>query len=378
MNNTLQYVYIDSRTRKPTDKRNKLTVSIPHGIDNCSRVALKSFSIANTFPNMINKKLQWVEFLQTGTANNYGLWKAALFEIDFIDLLEDQIYLDNLNLQVEVQTQLTNASGNKISKTLIDETTGLLGETGIPTHAVDTETPLPLTITYNADIYKFNLYGTQPSTGKHKIVVLYDDDSGGSLWTSMGFDKNKLMRPTDIPAFLNKLKVYTEAHPAALPGAELFNVNASFTNEFHLRDMYATNANTIAKRTIYASHASRLENDISEINICSDLAESLITDKNGVCIKTDILEKVVNNVPKYSYIHHQADTLYFHELKKNNINYFNIRLDNHDYKLIDEEIMPDWTAVLIFEQTHEIEYHKEDIVAYKERAYELGHPVLNR
>ena len=60
---------------------------------NCTRFALKSFSIANVFPNMIDKKIQWVEFLQTGLLNNV-IWKAALFEINFIDLAEDQIYLD--------------------------------------------------------------------------------------------------------------------------------------------------------------------------------------------------------------------------------------------------------------------------------------------
>ena len=48
-------------------QKNNMTITIPQGLDNCSRIALKSFSIANTFPNMINKKLQWIEFLQTGT-----------------------------------------------------------------------------------------------------------------------------------------------------------------------------------------------------------------------------------------------------------------------------------------------------------------------
>lgn len=369
-------MYIDSRKRKTTDKKNNLTITIPQGLDNCSRIALKSFSIANTFPNMINKKLQWVEFLQTGTLTNV-VWKAAMFEINFDDLAEDQIYLDNLNLQLEIQTQFTNASGNKIIKTSIDES-GNLGERSF-VHQVDNETIMPITITYNPDIYKFSMYGSQES--KHKIMVLFDDESNGSVWESMGFDKDRLMKASDIPAFLEKLEIYKDAYNNQvnpIPGAELYNTNTTWTSQYYLRDMYNTAANTVALRTIHATHASRHENDISEINICSDLAECLITGNNGICQPTDILEKVVNNVPKYSYIHHHADTLYYHQLPKSNINHFNIRLLNHNYQLIDDDLMPDWTAVIIFEQTHEIEYHKEDIIAYQDRAYQLGHPILNK
>ena len=373
MDTRLKYVYIDSRTKKSTDKKNNMTIEIPQTLDNCTRFALKSFSIANVFPNMIDKKIQWVEFLQTGLLTNV-IWKAALFEINFIDLAEDQIYLDNLSLQLNIQTQFTNASGNKIFKTDIDNS-GYLGA-GSFVHQVDTETTMPITINYNPTTYKFSLYGNQES--KHKIVVLYDDNSGGSLWKSMGFEKHKLMTKDDIPDFLTKLGVYSDAHPAGLPGAELFNVNTSFTDEFHMRDMYNVASNTIALKTIHAPFTSCHENDISEINVCSDLAECFLTSANGKCIPTDIVEKVVNNVPKFSYLHHQADTLYFHQLSKNNIKTFNIRLDDHNYKPIDERILPDWSAVVIFEQTFQVIDHHDDIINYKEKAYEMGHPVLRR
>jgi hypothetical protein len=152
MDTRLKYVYIDSRTKKSTDKKNNMTIEIPQTLDNCTRFALKSFSIANVFPNMIDKKIQWVEFLQTGLLTNV-IWKAALFEINFIDLTEDQIYLDNLSLQLNIQTQFTNASGNKIFKTDIDNS-GYLGA-GSFVHQVDTETTMPITINYNPTTYKF-------------------------------------------------------------------------------------------------------------------------------------------------------------------------------------------------------------------------------
>jgi hypothetical protein len=54
------------------------------------------------------------------------------------------------------------------------------------------------------------------------------------------------------------------------------------------------------------------------MNLCSGLAsDSFIMGDNG--------ESIVNNVPKYSYIHHSADTLYFHNLNKPDIHKFDLR-----------------------------------------------------
>jgi hypothetical protein len=59
---------------------------------------------------------------------------------------------------------------------------------------------------------------------------------------------------------------------------------------------------------------------------------------HGILRKTDILESIVNNVPKLSYIHHSADTLYFHNLNRSDINKFDLRLyEGDDMKaLVDE------------------------------------------
>ena len=47
------YLHIDSKHRRIGDKRNDFRVFIPQTLTNCSRVALKSFSIENTFSNLI-------------------------------------------------------------------------------------------------------------------------------------------------------------------------------------------------------------------------------------------------------------------------------------------------------------------------------------
>ena len=91
---------------------------------------------------------------------------------------------------------------------------------------------------------------------------------------------------------------------------------------------------------------------------------------------TDILETIINNVPKYGYIHHSADTLYFHNLNRADVHKFDLRLyEGDDMQSLDDEELPNWSAVLVFEQNLEIEYHKEDTHKMNEFAYTLGHPT---
>jgi hypothetical protein len=96
---------------------------------------------------------------------------------------------------------------------------------------------------------------------------------------------------------------------------------------------------------------------------------------HGILRKTDILESIVNNVPKFPYIHHSADTLYFHTLKAD-VTKFDMRLyEGDDMKALVDEVLPDWSAVLVFEQNLEIEYHKEETARLNNYAYTVGHPT---
>jgi len=40
-----------------------------------------------------------------------------------------------------------------------------------------------------------------------------------------------------------------------------------------------------------------------------------------------------------------------------------------------DEVLPNWNAVLVFEQNLEIEYHKEETSRMNEYAYTVGHPT---
>ena len=78
------------------------------------------------------------------------------------------------------------------------------------------------------------------------------------------------------------------------------------------------------------------------MNLCSDLAsDSFIMGGNGILRKTDILESIVNDVPKFSHLHTSADTLYFHNLNRSDVTKFDLRLyEGDDMKALVDEVLP--------------------------------------
>jgi len=190
---TLKYVHVDTVNRKAGETKSRITVQVPQGLENCSRVALKSFSIATTFPNMVNKKIEWIEMIQT-VDNGTNTWKAALFTILLNDLDPNQQYLDNVNLQSVLQTKFTNEGQAFIKKTDISPDDLALTDNGEYSHQVGTETAMPITITYDTENSIFKISGTQNSATKHKFMILYDDESDESLWPTMGFHQKKIKK----------------------------------------------------------------------------------------------------------------------------------------------------------------------------------------
>jgi len=370
---SLKYVHVNSENRRSGETKSRITVQVPQGLENCSRVALKSFSIPNTFPNMINKKIEWIEMVQT-VDNGNNKWKAALFTILLNDLDPNQQYLDNLTLQSVLQTKFTNEAQAFIRKTDISDDGLAFINSGQLSHQVGSETAMPITITYDTENFIFKISGKQNSATKHKFMILHDDESDESLWPTIGYHNNKLIKKDEISQFLSEAYQSLVNSPTAL---DYNNGNNQLMKNVYGKDMRDVTENTEKIRSIYANHASKHENHIGKMNLCSDLAsDSFIMGGNGILRKTDILESIVNNVPKISYIHHSSDTLYFHNLNRSNVTKFDLRLyEGDDMKALVDEVLPDWSAVLIFEQNLEIEYHKEETARLNDYAFTLGHPT---
>ena len=122
---SLKYVHVDSVNRRAGESKSRVTVQVPQGLEKCSRVALKSFSIPNTFPNMINKSIKWIEVINTVEGGN-DTWKAALFTIKFDDLDPNKQYMDNLTLQSLLQTKFTNEAQALLQKQIYQMMDALL------------------------------------------------------------------------------------------------------------------------------------------------------------------------------------------------------------------------------------------------------------
>jgi len=321
---------------------------------------------------MVNKKIEWIEMIQT-VDNGTNTSKAALFTILLDNLDPNQQYLDNVNLQSVLQTKFTNEAQAFIRKTDISDD-GLAFTDGGYSHQVATETAMPITITYDTENFIFRISGKQNSATKHKFMILYDDESDQSLWPTMGYHNNKLIKKGETSEFLAEAYQSLVNSPTALDYNNYVN---QLLKNVYGKDMRDITENTEKIRSIYAGHASKHENHIGKINLCSDLAsDSFIMGESGILRKTGILESIVNNVPKFSYIHHSVDTLYFHNLNRSDINKFDLRLyEGDDMKALVDEVLPNWNAVLVFEQNLEIEYHKEDTARMNEYAYTVGHPT---
>lgn len=343
------YLHIDSKNRNDNENRADFRVNIPMALTNCSRVCLKSFSIENTFSNFVGNLtvLFWVEFYKSSDAN---LWIYKAFKIDFG---ENVSYIDNISLKDLLNT--TFATAGKIFD--IDNN---------QTHQFAAESAMDLNFDFSETDYKYKVRTNTANIHKLFSPCRILDKN---IWTHMGF--TNVLDIDGIDATLTYLN-------------DKYQTTSTF-NELK-NDVYLKNRNivdsysqyTAVERTLQSNFASKLENHIKEIYVCSrELStDTLRTNKeNGISstIGTHILENVVNDVPKFSYLHKEINFPSYHRLPQKNIQSFSIQILDHDFKEFDDETLPDFKLVLQFEQTLEIEYHKEMFEAYNTEGYKLGH-----
>jgi hypothetical protein len=127
----------------------------------------------------------------------------------------NQQYLDNVNLQSVLQTKFTHEAQAFIRKTDISDD-GLAFTDGGYSHQVGSETAMPITITYDTENFIFKISGKQNSATKHKFMILYSDESDESLWPTMGYHNNKLIKKGEISEFSSEAYQSSVNSPTAL------------------------------------------------------------------------------------------------------------------------------------------------------------------
>jgi len=138
-------------------------------------------------------------------------WKSALFTIRMKDLASDQNYVEIMNLQIELQIYFQNDGLVATHKTQISQEGLNFIDDGEHTHEVLNEVEMPTTTTYATEAFMFKIYGMQNLATKDKIMILYDDESGDSLWPTMELLKSKLMTKDNfVVSSIKLIKVQIE------------------------------------------------------------------------------------------------------------------------------------------------------------------------
>jgi hypothetical protein len=313
---------------------------------------MKSFSIANTFPNMINKQLKYFELIDMGT-DEVPDWKGAIFTVDITDAPN---YLNNDDLS----TYLGGKLNGHISRQRFSDEGGLFESENSRLVDDAQDESSQIAVPYLDLSYKFQLLvSTNNNDRQHIFGLCRDDDiSEESLWKNMGFEGVRILTIASVEINLSQLR-------DGLIVPEDFDqqgINA-FTNRIDIIPYQPS------------SQIAVHENHLREINVCSNTlaTDSCVTFANGHCVPTNILETVVNDVAKFSYLHHNANKLYFHKLNNKGVSRFDIQLLDTNYNVIEGITCADWKAVLIFEELEEIEYHAEDIERYNAEGYRRAH-----
>ena len=178
-----KYVIIDSSKENHNSVDAKFKVQIPQGITGTTRVCVKSFSMPNSYHNIYGD-LKTVKFVEFYRPTSGGDW---VYEVFSFNLKEG--YTETDNLFSEIQSKFTNASGNEITRESDGSTT--------VQHIGETDTPTIVSVSHNSSNYLNSL--SFDSGTQDKVIGLYvDDQNKHTIWESLGFDKRRIVKQTDL------------------------------------------------------------------------------------------------------------------------------------------------------------------------------------
>ena len=195
-----KYVIIDSSKENHNNVDAKFKVQIPQGITGTTRVCVKSFSMPNSYHNIYGdlKTAKFVEFYRPTSGSDW------VYEVFSFNLAEG--YTETDNLFSELQSKFTNASGNEITRESDGTTT--------VQHVGQTDTPTTISVSHDSSNYLNSL--SFDSGTQDKVIGLYvDDQNKHTIWESLGFDKRRIIKSTDLADIQAQLNTLA---PGASPG----------------------------------------------------------------------------------------------------------------------------------------------------------------
>lgn len=356
-----KYVVIDSSKENLNAVDAQFKVQIAHGIHNASRVAVKSFSMPNTIHNIYGDlaKVRFVEFYKPSAGAE---WTHQIY-----NFVLDDAYTLTSDLITTIQNKFLNSSGTEITR----ESDGSKTVKQRNPQGVDyADTFTTVTISHNTTSY-LNTLTLNSGTQDKAFALLVSDQNDHTIWESLGFDKRGILKESQIEWAKEKLNALADDAPATIQGG--------FYN-YYLRG--GKSSGSAENRTIVAPRAGTHENHngiyISSKALGNDVLVGKAHDDNVmVAHSSDVLQFINNDVAKFSYLTYHTDVPMWNILTKKNIFDFDIELRDHRNVLFPRSALPDFVLVLMFETVEEIEYNKDDIIAYNALGYRLGHPTVS-
>jgi len=347
-----KHLHIDTRLRADTASKSDFTVSVPHGLTGATRVCLKSFSIPNSFGNLFgnNRYLYWNEHYNNGISP--FTWVKKTFYIDLSALAAISNYATNVELANAMNVEFS--AGDRIFDL----------DTGGTSHQFASEAEMGISVVYDTETYEFTFTFTQ--TGKHKVFVPAILDLQGSIWENIGFSEAKCASAINAVNILFVLNTVIVNSYTNIPTNE-------YLQSFHISDAFSSN--DLEERVISSDVPSVHENHIQRLYVCSDtLVSDALVMEGTTAIPTNILDEIVNVVPKFSYLHKEMAGLpMWNRLLNPRLNRFDIKLLDQNGATIPDEAMPDYHMTLMFEVVQEIEYTRDEIEDYNLQGFQMAH-----
>ncbi len=181
------------------------------------------------------KTAKFVEFYRPTSG---GDW---VYEVLSFNLKEG--YTETDNLFSEMQSNFTNASGNEITRESDGSTT--------VQHIGETDTPTIVSVSHDSTNYLNSI--SFDSGTQDKVIGLYvDDQNKHTIWESLGFDKRRIIKQTDLDQIKAQLK-------SLAPGATALDVQGVLhPSILHMRGCSSSVA--AEYRTLVSSHVGTHSN----------------------------------------------------------------------------------------------------------------------
>lgn len=345
MTTKFEYLHVSSLDREHANADADAVLNINmsgHAIKHIKNVAVKSFSINNSFFNITTYRNK-LNFVLTKTLTG-GTFESRLFII-------------------------TLPLGYFENKQLIDNTGGVNGGIlnvllGQEVFKVGTETNQhTITMKYNPDTFKISLTGVAGvGSSFSSIAITPLRTVGEDLWNAFGFTQDQTVPLSDY------LADNTITHSAT-------GIYAAQTYQF-----YASTATAGEKAIpiVEANQSTSMENIqgmylTSRSLVLGGTYESNFTNGYILAQSTNILEFIQFDQAHYNTISYKPDVLHQHYLNGKDINHIDIGITNTLGQLYKWREIGHFHLVLVFECFIQDEISAQFIKLYNEEGYQKGH-----